>query len=95
MARPAEPRLGVPLRAGRPPTLPETLTSSIAVELTAGASTGGLTNREVWRLAFRSLTFWSRQGCAYQTPVDRAVILGAFLSSDGYVRAVGFRRRIE
>ena len=34
LARPAEPWLGVPLRPRGPPSLPETLTSSIAVELT-------------------------------------------------------------
>ena len=97
MARPAEPWLGVPLRPRWPPSLPETLTSSIAVELTPAPAPSAprLTNREVWRLAFRSLSFRSRQGSAYQAAVNRTVVLGTFRSSDGYVRAVGVRRWIE
>ena len=94
-ARPSEPWLGVPLRPRGPPSLSETLTSSVAVELAPGPSAPRLTNGEVRRLAFRGLSFRSRQGGAYQTAVNRTIVLAAFSSSDGQVGALGFRRWIE
>jgi hypothetical protein len=90
----AEPRLSVPLNAGGSPPLSESLTGAVAVELTP-ASASGLANREIRRLAFRSLPFRSRQGGTNQTAVNRTVVLDALSGGGQGVGALGFPRWME
>lgn len=85
MAGPCEPWLGVSLRATGAPPRPEALIGSVAVKLASASTSPGLTNREVWGLAFRALPLGARQGGADQPTVNRTVILDAIGNCVGHV----------
>jgi hypothetical protein len=92
-ARPAEPRLSVPLHASGTPPLPETLSCAVAVELTPTSAAARLANREVWRLALGGLPFRAGESCANQPPVNRAVVLPLIGGVNGQVVGTSSLRR--
>ena len=96
VARPAESRLAIALRASGSTAVTEALMRPVAVYLAAASATSGLSNRKIRRFALGGLTIGSGQGCTNQSAMDRAVVIARLRSSQRQGIGINFLgRRLE